>query len=80
MSRFLKLTTRVINISHIQLIRKMENQYDIYLNDMDISGFLICGSGAVGSQYAPIKICKKKDEDDYITITKWIDSLPGLPN
>ena len=67
MSRFIKLTSTIINTSHISKILINPNQYQINLitNEFD---------GSVGSSMEEIKVCKKENPKDYKSVSDWIDN------
>lgn len=79
MSRFLKLSHTIINISHIKEITIRENKYTIYLQTNMHTGFLIAGSGAIGSAHDYYTICKKNDKEDYDKVDQWIKNIPDNP-
>ena len=73
---FLKLSNIIINTSKITTIRKYNNIYRINILHFDISGFILAGSGHVGSSsYNIIEVCKVKQPEDHNIITEWIDKL-----
>jgi len=71
MSRFIKLSSLVINSSHINKILIEKNKYEIHT----ISGtndFLFFGTGDISNK-TKIKICEKENPIDYKILTKWIN-------
>jgi len=75
MSRFLKLSHTIINISHIKEITIKENKYTIYL-ESNVTGFLLAGSGSIGKTYDYYSICKNKNPEDYAKVDQWIKNMP----
>jgi hypothetical protein len=73
MSRFIKLSTMIINTSRICRIDVHPEIYDIRMIQTQFSGFIMFGSGGISSQNSDIEICKKTNPIDYHIITKWID-------
>jgi hypothetical protein len=74
MEKFINLTSRVINTSHIVEIIKKPNNYELHMTNNIIGGFLIFSSGALHTEQNIIKICGTKDIQDYETITNFIKS------
>ena len=68
MSKFLKLTSTIINISQIQTIQLLPNKYRIYLIPNKHTGFLSRNK----QQY---EICEKKNTQDYKIVSKWLNYL-----
>lgn len=76
MSRFLKLSHTIINVSHIKEITIRESKYTIYLQSNRHSGFSIAGSGFISNDNDYYTICKNKNPEDYIKVDKWIKNIP----
>ena len=72
MKNFINLTTRVINKLHIIEIIKKPNKYEIHMSNNSIDGFWLFSSGGLDTNHTIIKICEKKDKQDYETITDLI--------
>ena len=72
MSRFLKLSTQMINLSHIKRIENFNKKIVIQLQEHSYEGFLIMGSGHFKTDKYRITICAEKDKVDYDIIQKWI--------
>jgi hypothetical protein len=70
MSKFLKLTSMIINKNHINKIIIHPNKYDIYLNH-NINGFYFIGCGLIIS-HEVITVCENKSPIDYKNISDWI--------
>ena len=75
MASFLKLSSMVINVAHIQKVIIKESKYRIHLNSVDIDGFMIAASGGVYSSQFYVDVCKKKELHDYIVVNKWLESI-----
>lgn len=75
MSRFLKLSKSILNVSHIIEINIRNNSYDIHLQNSDIDLFLFGGSGVAYTSHSKINICAEKNADDYKIVSKWISDL-----
>jgi hypothetical protein len=69
MKQFIKLTSRIINRSHIIEIIKQPNKYLIYTSNNYISGHFIIGNGDIHTKQYIIEICEKRNKLDYIAIT-----------
>jgi hypothetical protein len=41
---------------------------------MEVSGWMIAGSGGFSSFRHRIEVCKKENEADYDVVTKWLQS------
>jgi len=77
MSKFLKLTTFLLNVNDIHKIVIHPNKYYIHIvsKKMDgfawgISGF---GIGNISSYNTEIEVCETKHSTDYKKVTDWID-------
>ena len=75
MSRFLKLSKRILNVSHISEINIHNNSYVIHLQKSDIDLFLFGGSGVAYTSHCKINICSEKNADDYKIVSDWILDL-----
>lgn len=75
---FIKLSSQVINTSHIVKITKTPQSYYIYMSTFEITGITLFGSGGIDTSRIVLNVCKDKDEDDYNTITKFIENIPTL--
>jgi hypothetical protein len=73
MKNFIKLSSIVINKLHIIQIVKKPNIYEIHMIHNKIEGMFFCGSGIIDTKSNMIKICEKKDKEDYDIITDLID-------
>jgi hypothetical protein len=72
MKHFVNLTSRVINKLHIIEIIKQPNMYKIHMSNNSINGFFLFSRGLLEVNDNIIEICKKKDTQDYETITELI--------
>ena len=72
MSRFIKLTSTIINTSHIKKIIIHNDKYCLHLNDQNINGSNFGWSGYIVSSDSIIEICKKKNITDYTIMNTWI--------
>ena len=75
MANFLKLTSIIINTSHINKIEIKNNKYEIHLNNNKVEGFIFFSNGTIYSKNDIIEICKNKDPFDYSIITEWINDI-----
>ncbi len=76
MSRFLKLTSCVINTAHINHIAHHiggnNKYYTIYTSQLDLSGMFIFTIGWLHNNYNRFNICSVENAEDYRKIEKWI--------
>jgi hypothetical protein len=75
MSRFIKLTSTIINTSHIKKIMIESDRYCLHLSDQNINGSKFFASGYIYSSDSKIEICKVKNITDYTIINTWINNL-----
>ena len=75
MSNFIKLTTVVINKSHIIGITIKPKIYEILITNYNMDGILLFGTGLIDVRNNIIKICETQNKEDYETITKWINNI-----
>jgi len=75
MSKFIKLTSMILNTRHINRIIVESNRYYIYINNINIDGFMLFGSGFIDSYNQKITICQTNKPEDHKTITDWINKL-----
>ncbi len=76
MSSFIRLSSRIINSSHIVEILKTPNKYFIIMTNTNVDGFLFMSTGGFGSTPNRIEICCTKNRLDYDVITKFIQQIP----
>jgi hypothetical protein len=75
MTRFIKLTSTIINASHIKKIIIHNDKYCLHLNDQNINGSKFGWSGYILSSDSIIEICKIKNITDYTIMNTWILNL-----
>lgn len=79
MSRFLKLTNRIINIKYITQIHSYDKSFQIMINTNNLSGMNIFGLGTISWQNEWIYVRedseKESDKKDYQTIKDWVEKL-----
>jgi len=75
MSHFIKLTTVVINKSHIIGITIKPKIYEILITNYNMDGILLFGTDFIDVRNNIIKICETQNKQDYETITKWINNI-----
>lgn len=77
MSKFLKLTTFLINTKDIHKISIQPNKYVIHVISKKIDGFTFgvygFGTGHLSSSVYEIEVCEKKHSIDYKKITDWVN-------
>ena len=78
MSKFINLSSCLLNKLHIVEIIKQPSKYRIYLTNSHLSGAIFFASGHMSSTSNIIEICEKKNEQDYKIITNWIKSMPTV--
>ena len=75
MSKFIKLSTTIINTKYINEILIRPNKYYIYLMTYKVDGFFMFGSGGLISNFKFFKICADKTPNDYKIISDWIKTI-----
>lgn len=79
MSKFLKLTTFLINTNDIHKIVIHPNKFMIHIVSKKIDGFTFgiygFGTGHLSSSVYEIEVCGEKHSGDYKRVTKWIDKM-----
>ena len=79
MSRFLKLTNRIINIKYITQIHSYDKSFQIMINTNNLSGINIFGFGTISWQNEWIYVRedseKESDKKDYQIIKDWVEKL-----
>jgi len=74
MSRFLKLTHCMINVSNIRFILLDKPKvYKIKLTTHYFNGYFIMGTGWINADNLEVTVCEKENPEDYKTVTEWID-------
>jgi hypothetical protein len=88
MSKFIKLSNRIINTAHLVEIKhyfKRNNvpAYQIHLNKHNYSGWWAFTGGSFDTIDNTIEICSKTDFEDYRVVKEWIfreiDELNNKP-
>ena len=79
MSRFLKLTNRIINVKYISQIYSYDKSFQIMVNTNDLSGLIFFGLGHIRwfdhSIYVREDSEKESDKKDYQIVKDWIEKL-----
>jgi hypothetical protein len=76
MTRFIKLTSTIINTAHIKKIMIEADKYFVHLSDQNINGSKFGWSGYyILSSDSKIEICKEKNIADYTIMNTWINNL-----
>lgn len=73
-SRFLRLTSFLLNINQIRKIDINPGVYKIHLIPTELSGFTLLGSGTFQSSSERYTVSEKDNLIDYKIITEWIDN------
>ena len=77
MSRFIKLTSILLNTNDIHKIVIQPNKYVINVVSKKLDGFHwiigVIGLGNVSSYAADIEVCKTKHPVDYNIVSSWIE-------
>jgi hypothetical protein len=74
MSRFLKLTGCMINVSNIRyILLDKPKVYNIKMTTNYFNGFILFGSGFIHSDNLEVTVCEKENPEDYKTVTEWIN-------
>ena len=74
MTRFIKLTSTIINTAHIKKIMIHADTYYLHLSDQNINGSNYL-SGYVYTSNSIIQICKEKNITDYTIMNTWVNNL-----
>lgn len=75
MSRFIKLTSTIVNTSHIKKILIQKDKYCVHLNDQNINGSKFGWSAYILSSDSKIEICKHTNLTDYTIMNNWVLNL-----
>ena len=75
MTTFIKLTSTIINISHIQKITIKNDKYVLHLSDKNMNYCYLCPTKNRTQKDTNIEICKQKDLTDHTLMTNWIINL-----
>ncbi len=86
MSRFIKLTKKIINIKHISYIEKIEktkyieNAFNIYIAVPKINGFHFFSFGMITPQEYVISVNEGINKQDYETIKRFVEGISTPPS
>ena len=75
MTRFIRLTSIIVNTSKLIKIESYKNKYYMYMTNKNINGYVFLSFGSINSSDDIIEICKDKHPIDYQIITKWINQI-----
>jgi hypothetical protein len=74
MSRFLKLTNKIINTRYIETIDITPKMYKISFALKKYEGYILFASGGIDITEHEIEISEEKEPVDYAAVTEWIKS------
>ena len=74
MHKFIKLTSCVINTHHITKIISNNDKHYIYMRK-NIGGIFSVVFGIINSDDDIIEVCKNKHNEEYKTISNFIDNI-----
>lgn len=74
MSKFIKLTSLIINTNQLNSILIKPDKYILYANNR-INGYLFFMGGTISSDNEILEICAIKEPTDYKIIKKWIEDI-----
>ncbi len=82
MSRFLKLSNRIVNTALIQHVHfdKTAGKYSIHLAGSSTQGLFILGSGNISSYGNEIYATKEEHPASYEAIERWYNSVECVSN
>ena len=75
MKNFIKLTSIILNKSHIIEIIKQPNKYFIHMSNYRLYGELVIANGSVSTTQNIIEICEQNHNRDYNIITDLLKEL-----
>lgn len=75
MSKFLKLTSTILNTNYIHKILIIPNKYYIYCINHNINGLTIFGNGVISSNEIEIEVCATNHNLDYKIVSEFINKL-----
>lgn len=76
MNNFIKLTSMVINKTHITKITLHPSTYYITMTTSNrVNGFMLFSSGSLSSGEETIEISETKNKKDYDTMTEFIKEI-----
>ena len=65
MKHFIKLTSLILNKSHIIAIIIQPNKYSIHMSNNRLYGELVLANGSVSTEQNIIEICEQNNNRDY---------------
>ena len=82
MSKFLKLSNRIVNTALIQYVHfdKTAGKYSIHLAGTSTNGYFILGSGNISSYSNEIYATKEEHPASYEAIERWYNSIECVSN
>lgn len=75
MSKFLKLSSRIINTNYINEIIVTNKKYYINILNFKVNGFFLVGSGGINSDNDEIVVCSEKNPSDFKIVSEWIKNI-----
>ena len=72
MTRFLRLSSIIINTAKIVTIDVLPTKYTVRMCDQKVEGWLLFTSGSVDSKNTKIDVCENDHPDDYQIVKAWI--------
>jgi hypothetical protein len=75
MKNFIKLTSLILNKSHIIEIIKQPNKYFIHMSNTRLYGEFVMANGSVSTKQNIIEICEQNHNQDYNIITDLLKEL-----
>ena len=79
-SRFLRLTSFLINVNQIRRIDINPGAYKMHLIPSEFSGFTLVGSGSFQSSAETYTATEKDNSTDYKIISDWINNNENNKN
>ncbi len=79
MSRFIKLSNRLVNTAFITRVDIIADKpaYELVMASLHISGRWLFGSGGIDSHDYRIIACKEEHPESYKAIDDWIKHMPN---
>jgi hypothetical protein len=76
MTRFLKLTSAILNTNYIHKILILPNKYYIYCTNYNINGLNIAGTGFIKTTNEfEIEVCETNHNLDYKIVSDFINKI-----
>lgn len=75
MSKFLRLSSSVINTSYIRYIQIKQNKFHIEMFNNRIYGTMILGSGNMDVEDESFEVSAEEHPTDYKMVEEWIKNL-----